>query len=98
MKYLCLFVPFLLLLSCSSNNNNVYPLDPTLGKYVYLDSANVLHVIKECASINGTGIKFVKLHDLESDSTRTFCPECVSDRIYEQIDSAIKSNKERWHY
>ena len=74
MKYLCLFVPFLLLLSCSSNNNNVYPLEPTLGKYVYLDSANVLHVIKECVSINGTGVNYPQAKDLWASDFTEECP------------------------
>lgn len=97
MKYLYLFVPFLLLLSCSKGKDYT-TCEPSLGKYVYLDSTNVLHIIELCSGQNGEGIKFVKVKDLESDSTRRFCPYCVSDSVYEQIDSAIKSNKERWHY
>jgi len=69
------------------------PCEPELGKYVYVDAYDILHVDRNCkkiATIHGsTPISVYLLEDLPVNTWKHLCADCVGERYYETI---IKNN------
>ncbi|WP_289752337.1 hypothetical protein [uncultured Duncaniella sp.] len=69
-----------------------------LGEYVYIDHRNIIHVSRKCPKLNYKGFKSkrVKVEELrgamnhERGKDFTFCPNCVSDRDYEELSRRIR--------
>lgn len=93
----------LLLASCAEKRSEV-------GKYIYVDCFNVIHVDRDCPSTLATdaktkderlaarqGVDFVDTCDLINtvDSRYEFCPSCVDDRTYEHLERIMRRNHGR---
>lgn len=92
----------LLLASCANHQHQ------EIGKYVYVDCLNTIHVDKSCASkliekpktkeerfANMSGVYFIDTCDLSngvSYSLYKFCPRCVSDEAYTCLARIMESN------
>ena len=76
-----------------------------LGKYVYIDEQEILHASNECKNITkihgATPVKVYSKNDLTQNIWTKVCPNCVSDKIYEQVMECLQedaSKNRAWLY
>lgn len=105
-----IFIALLLLLACNSNLNNKstgslnepesqVPAKRIIGKYVYLDANNTLHVKKNCVALlmgmedcsGCLGVKHIRIYDLPMYRNAYFCSQCIDDSIFECLEDSIES-------
>lgn len=95
---LSLILPFMC--SCTSNSAKD---EPKVGKYVYLDSHNVLHVKNPCvlglAITDEKGNEYYKsvqrldLYAVREYHLLNLCAWCVDDGTYEELQEIVMLNK-----
>lgn len=58
-----------------------------LGEYVYVDMNEIIHADRKCPRLNYKHMKSkrIKTVDLSLTDESSFCPKCVSDKIYEEL-------------
>lgn len=64
--------------------------DSKLGEYVYVDRREMLHTDRKCSKLNYKGMTSnrISCSDLVGHYFKYICPNCVSDKQYEQIISS----------
>ncbi len=95
-------IPFLLVLLCSSCNENKKEIkeEGNLGEFVYIDKSGCLHAKKVCVNLfdydetkdRNYQVQFVKTKTLTSDVFNSFCSDCVKDEDFTKIQSIVKMN------
>ena len=102
MKQLLIAIAIVLLaISCqqkeqeqASEENGEEVVKPAIGKYLYVDSHNVLHVDKDCVPTKSPNyIQFVDTSLVTKEDFKGYCPSCVDDNIYELIAQMIERNE-----
>lgn len=106
MKYFALFclILFFIFASCSGCQGEI-------GKYVYVDSYNAIHIDRECASsllkdaktkdermAIREGIEFIDTCKLVNNPRwpYRFCPKCIDDDTFQHISSMMKRNEKNF--
>lgn len=89
-----------ILFSCTTKEKETK--EPVIGKYVYMDSQNILHTKKHCymgmtvTDINGgeywKPIEFVDTACIRFGHLRKLCPCCVKDEQYEILNKIAHRN------
>lgn len=104
MKWLSLLT-LAFLASCSGSKQK------EVGKYVYVDCYNTIHIDRECASklsenpkteeermANMMGVNFVDTCELNQYSNGyrfKFCPKCIDDDVYKHLQTIMERNEEK---
>ncbi|MDD6007612.1 MAG: hypothetical protein PUC21_09965 [Bacteroidales bacterium] len=91
-----------ILFSCATNVKEKETKEPVIGKYVYIDSQNVLHTKKRCyrgmtvTDKNGgkhwKPIEFVDTACIRFGHLRKLCPCCVEEEQYEILNKIAYRN------
>lgn len=72
------------------------PSEPELGKYVYVDAYDILHVKLNCnniADVHGTKpVTIYALYELTRGKWKQICSCCISDCLYEKIELLVIEN------
>ena len=67
-----------------------------LGKYVYVDALNVLHIDNKCSKImNVNGVAPIEMYPvkcIEYSVWNKICSNCINDDDYEKIQEEIRNN------
>ncbi len=64
--------------------------EPKVGKYVYMDVFEIVHIDRECKQLNKTRRSSrISVSSIPLDAS--YCPLCVDDNSYEKINIAIRS-------
>lgn len=70
-----------------------------LGKYVYVDSQEILHSNNECKKITkvhgATPVRVYAKKELTPSIWRAICSQCVNDKIYGQIMECVYDKASR---
>ena len=74
-----------------------------LGEYVYVDNSSILHSKRDCKNIavyrGAKPVSILSLSELTSSDWQYICPECVTDKIYEQLQVVQLGTENRlWLY
>lgn len=74
-----------------------------LGKYVYVDNSSILHSKRDCKKIavyrGAKPVSILSLSELTSNDWQYICPECVTDKIFEQLQGIQLGTENRlWLY
>jgi len=74
-----------------------------LGKYVYVDNSSILHSKRDCKNIavyrGAKPVSILSLLELTSNDWQYICPECVTDKIFEQLQEVQLGTENRlWLY
>lgn len=102
MKWLSLLT-LAILASCSGAKQK------EVGKYVYVDCYNTIHIDRKCASqlsenpktkeermANMLGVSFVDTCGLKQYSNGyqfKFCPKCIDDDVYKHLQTIMERNE-----
>ena len=64
-----------------------------LGDYVYIDDHRIIHASRKCSRLNYKNVRSerIPLNMLKASmhSRSSFCPKCVSDKEYEEINKVL---------
>nr|DAE16712.1 MAG TPA: hypothetical protein [Podoviridae sp. ctn7K25] len=94
MKWILFFSAIICFLSCTENKKDIY----AVGKYVYLDTYNRLHINKNCWRI-GDEVEFIDTTLLYSKDEYKYCNDCFTDSTYEHVQSIMQNDINRkWLY
>ena len=95
---LVIFVGFMVFLYYANSKNNKDNSDKTIGKYVYLDINETLHVHRHCAAIgNQPGnlgraertVTRIPVEHIDMSMLDLSCSRYVSDEVYEKLKEII---------
>lgn len=97
------FIGFIVFLFYSNNKHDKEKTEPAIGKYVYIDTDETLHVRRRCYAIGkqkgelgGTNrsVTRIPVEDVTISMLDYSCSRCVSDELYEQLEKIIRGEKE----
>jgi hypothetical protein len=92
---------FAMFVACSGKKSKKRNDDPIIGKYVYMDSEDILHVRSTCygtsvanseGSLYTKPISFVDTAILNYSHLDRLCPDCVRDEHYAELERIAKSH------
>lgn len=99
---LLLIIGLIVYLFYSNNQKNEDSQKSVVGKYVYLDTENTLHVRRNCHAIGkqpgelgstDRTVSRVEIEDVTSDMIEYTCSRCVTDEIYEELKDFVNNTE-----
>ncbi len=95
--------------ACSNNRDEKRKQKQVLpiGKYVYMDSQQILHIKKRCLDMRITDedayfyskpITFIDTSQITEKHLNSLCSWCVEDEHYSQLKDMVKRNEEIINY
>lgn len=95
-KILILALLAMLFSSCSyKKDKRAYP----VGKYLYLDAFNSLHLSKDCWRIGGNDVDFLDTASVYVKDEYKYCKDCFTDTAYEHVQAILHYDLDRkWLY
>lgn len=104
MKKITLFIVIsLLVCGCSNNSSKEKDTNHSIGKYVYVDSRDVLHskkcyvgtkVTNEYGQSITLPIQFIDTTSISSQHLKNLCPICVTDEQFDILQRIANRNEE----
>ena len=95
-----LFIGFVFFLFISNNQEKKQE-NPALGKYVYLDTNETLHVRRHCTAIGkqagelgsaDRSVTRISIDEVDISMLDYTCSRCVNDEIYEQLLKMVQND------
>lgn len=95
-----LFIGFIIFLFFVNNHHDNKQPEPTLGKYIYLDINETLHVRRHCPAIGKQAgelgsadrtVTRISIDEVDVSMLDYTCSRCVNDEIYEQLLKMVQN-------
>lgn len=78
--------------SCSDKPKSEKSGSGKIGKYVYIDEANILHTKTKCSAVykdhNSQAVKPILTNDVTYDNLKQICSQCVTEKQLDQLFSS----------
>ena len=96
------------IVSCGSKEDNKDKVDwkkykvPSLGKYVYIDKGDILHLQRDCKAVykekNAMAVEPVEIKYISFEVLKSVCSVCVPEKEIVKMDSIFSENRKTYCY
>ena len=100
---LVLFIGFIAFLFYFNGKGDSDKEKPAIGKYVYMDTNETIHIRRHCPAIGKQpgelggaerAVTRIPVEEVSISMLDYSCSRCVSDELYEQLEKIIRGEKE----